>query len=76
MKSLLSRNPDARKEWLNRLDRIAGDLNVVLVCIALGLATLDATFLFTQKVIDSLPRVTRVVDSPAPANSPEAAPQK
>jgi hypothetical protein len=60
-------NQLARKEWLRRLDRIAGDLNVLLVCIALGLAMLDATMLFSQKLIDSLPQVTRVVDAPAPA---------
>lgn len=77
IRSMLSRrNRPARKEWLNRLDRIAGDLNVLLVCIALGLAALDATFLFTQKVIDSLPQVTRVVDGPALAANPETQPQK
>jgi len=71
IRSLLSpRNHDARKEWLRRLDRIAGDLNVLLVCIALGLAALDATMLFSQKLIDSLPQVTRVVDAPAGPSAP------
>jgi hypothetical protein len=53
--------------WYKRLDRIAADLNVILVIFAVGLATLDLTFLVTQKVIDRLPQVTRVVDAPAPA---------
>ena len=53
----------ARKEWLQRLDRIAGDLNVLLVLVAIGLATLDATMLFSQRLIHSIPTVTRVVDA-------------
>lgn len=74
----------AVRETLRRVDRIAGDLNVLLIVVAIGLATLDFTFLVTQKVIDSLPPVTRVVydDSPfkahqtqteAPAPAPPAA---
>jgi hypothetical protein len=58
------------KEWLRRLDRTAADLNVVLVVLAIGFATLDATCLVTQRIIDRLPPVTRVVyvpDAPAPA---------
>jgi hypothetical protein len=56
------------RELYRRLDRIAGDLNVLLVVIALGLATLDFTFLVTQKVVDSLPPVTHVTyDSPTPS---------
>lgn len=49
------------KATFRRLDRIAGDLNVLLVVIAVGLATLDLTFLITQKVVEHLPPVTRVV---------------
>ena len=48
------------KDALRRIDRVAGDLNVLLVVIAIGLATLDVTFLLTQKVLDHLPQVTRV----------------
>ena len=59
IKALLSRHHFARKEWLRRLDRVAGDLNVLLVVVAVGLATLDLTFLFTQRVIDRLPQMTR-----------------
>ena len=55
----------SRKEWLRRLDRIAADLNVLL--FAIGLATLDLTFLLTQHVIDRLPQTTRVVYATPPA---------
>jgi len=48
-------------QLMQRIDRIAADLNVVLMVLAVGLATLDFTFLVTQKVIDRLPQVTRVV---------------
>ena len=53
------------RSFLRRLDRVAGDLNVLLVVIAIGLATLDFTFLVTEKVIDKLPAVTRITyDAP------------
>jgi hypothetical protein len=54
------------KEIARRIDRIAGDLNVLLVVIAVGLATLDLTFLVTQKVVEHLPPVTRVVQDQGP----------
>ena len=54
------------KATFRRLDRIAGDLNVLLVVIAVALATLDLTFLITQKVVEHLPPVTRVVYEQAP----------
>jgi hypothetical protein len=58
-------------EWFKRLDRVASDLNVVLVVFAVGLATLDLTFLVTQKVIERLPQVTRVSwDAAPPATMP------
>ena len=56
------------KEIARRIDRIAGDLNVLLVVIAVGLATLDLTFLVTQKVVEHLPPVTRVVADQAPGH--------
>lgn len=58
------------KDRLRRIDRVAGDLNVLLVVIAIGLATLDITFLLTQKVIEHLPQVTRVTyeNVPSPPN--------
>jgi hypothetical protein len=54
------------KEWLQRIDRIAGDMNVLLVVIAIGLATLDLTFLVTQNVVNHLPPVTRAVYDAGP----------
>jgi hypothetical protein len=67
IKDLPTRNQTARKEWLRRLDRVAGDLNVLLVVVAIGLAALDATMLFSQRLLNSLPTVTRVVYEQAPA---------
>jgi hypothetical protein len=54
------------KELGQRADRLAGHLNVLLVVIALGLATLDFTFFVTEKVIDNLPPIT-VSDNGPPA---------
>jgi hypothetical protein len=65
MNRLSPRSRVSFKETLRRIDRVAGDLNVLLVVIAIGLATLDVTFLLSQKVLDHLPPVTRVsYDSP------------
>ena len=50
------------RQFLRRADHIAADLNVFLVVIAIGLATLDFTFLLTQKIVDHLPPVTRISD--------------
>jgi hypothetical protein len=64
-------------QLLERVDRIAADLNVVLLIFAVGLATLDLTFLVTQRVVDRLPQVTRLADNATPAaDSAAAAPQK
>ena len=57
------------KETLRRLDRIAGDLNILLTVIAIGLATLDLTFLVTQKVVEQLPPITRVAHNTAPPSA-------
>jgi len=55
---------------LRRIDRVVADLNVLLVVVAIGLATLDVTFLITQKVVDHLPPVTRMTyDTPAPSSN-------
>ena len=48
---------------LKRLDRVAGDLNVVLVMFAIGLATLDLTFVASQKLLDYLPEVTHATQA-------------
>jgi hypothetical protein len=63
-------------QLLERVDRVAADLNVVLLIFAVGLATLDLTFLVTQRVVDRLPQVTRLADNATPADSTPAAPQK
>jgi len=55
------------KELLRRIDKVAADLNVLLVVVAIGLAALDMTFLLTQKVIDHLPPVTRIAADDSPA---------
>ena len=60
MNRLSPRSRAVLKDGLRRIDRVTGDLNVLLVVIAIGLATLDVTFLLTRKVIDHLPQVTRV----------------
>jgi hypothetical protein len=57
----------ASREWLRRLDRIAADLNVLLVMFAIGLAVLDLTFLLSQRLIDRLPELTRVTYVAQPA---------
>jgi len=64
-------------QLIGRIDKIAADLNVVLLIFAVGLATLDLTFLVTQKVVDRLPQVTRLADDSAPvADSTASALQK
>jgi hypothetical protein len=62
-------------QFMARIDRIAGDLNVILLVFAVGLATLDLTFMVTQKVVDRLPQVTRLADdaSPVASTTPPAA---
>ena len=49
-----------RVSLLRRLDRVAEELNVFLLVVVLGLATLDFTFFVTEKVVDNLPPVTHV----------------
>ena len=66
IKRLSPHNRLLLKELLRRVDRVAADLNVLLVVIAIGLAALDVTFLVTQKVVDNLPPITRVSYDQAP----------
>ena len=54
------------RHLMQRIDKVAGDLNIVLIVFAVGLATLDFTFMVTQKVIDRLPQVTRMTDDASP----------
>jgi hypothetical protein len=68
IKRLFPHNFLSIKEKLRRVDRVAADLNVLLVVVAIGLAALDVTFLVTQKVVDNLPPITRVsYDAPPPS---------
>jgi hypothetical protein len=69
IKRLSRLNRTSIRDILRRIDRVAADLNVLLVVVAIGLATLDVTFLITQKVVDHLPPVTRIsYDTPSSAN--------
>ena len=70
MKPASPRKGISAKQVLQRIDRIAGDLNVLLVVIAIGLATLDLTFLVTQKVVERLPPLTRLAHDAAPTPTP------
>ncbi len=69
MKRLFLKNRPSIKELLRRADRVAADLNVLLVVVAIGLAALDVTFLVTQKVVDNLPPITRISHDPAPPSA-------
>jgi hypothetical protein len=70
---VISKNLRVSRQFLQRVDRITADLNVILLVFAVGLATLDFTFLVTQKVIDRLPPMTRMVQDQWPA-TPSTAP--
>jgi len=72
MKPLFPHNRLAIKELLRRADRVAADLNVLLVVVAIGLAALDMTFLVDQKVVDNLPPITRVSYDPGRPPGSEA----
>ena len=55
---------------LKRLDRVAGDLNVVLLMFAIGLAALDLTFVASEKLLDYLPKLTHVTAADGSGASP------
>jgi len=57
---LLPNNRLSLKGLVGRLDRVAAELNVLLVVIAIGLAALDMTFFVTQAAINHLPPITRI----------------
>ena len=69
LKFLSPQSRPALKEAARRADRIAGDLNVLLVVVAIGLATLDMTFLLTQQIVDHLPPITRVTYDDVPSSN-------
>ncbi len=53
------------KQYLLRLDRIAGQLNGWLLAIALGLAVLDFTVLMVKSIL-ALPQPVMETSEPAP----------
>lgn len=56
-------SPQKRLSWremLRRIDKVAADLNVLLVVFALGLAVLDTTFFVAQDVVAHLPPITSI----------------
>ena len=75
MMRVANRNVRWPRQMMQRVDKIAGDLNVVLLIFAVGLATLDFTFLVTQKVVERLPEVTRMVPDQS-SNAPVPLPSQ
>jgi hypothetical protein len=63
MRSTPSREDHFAKQLMRRLDRVAGEINVFLVVIALGLAVLDFTCLWAFTIEDALPPITRIGDN-------------
>jgi hypothetical protein len=51
---------------MRRVDRVAGDLNVLLLVFAIGLAALNLTFLLSQIMIGQLPTAGRVINQEHP----------
>jgi hypothetical protein len=58
-----SPNRPPLKEWLDRLDRIAGNLNAALFVVAIGLAMLDFTVLVANFAVAQIPLATAVAHS-------------
>ena len=54
MRLFAPRYRDLPRFMLRRIDRIAGDVNTVLIVIAVGLAMLDLLYA-VQKIVDALP---------------------
>src|SRR6266542_6921331 len=52
-------NDDSPKRLLVRLDRVAREMNVFLLVLALGLAVLDLTCLWAVRMADALPAMAR-----------------
>jgi hypothetical protein len=60
---------------LRKVDRVAADLNVVLVLFAIGLGVLDLTCLFTRQVVNRLPEMA-IYASTAPAAADDVNPTR
>ncbi len=69
MNRLSPQSRPALREFFRRVDRVAGDLNVLLVVVAMGLAMLDFTMFVTQRMIDNLPPITQVSDGQTPPSA-------
>ena len=54
-----------RKRWFDRLERAAGEINTVLLVLAIGLAVLDFTCLFAIELRDALPVARHVSAEPS-----------
>lgn len=67
--------PPRPKEWQRRLDRLAGDLNVVLFVFAVGLAVLDVTVFVADIAVAQIP-ATRAAPAAlvVPATAPDTQP--
>jgi hypothetical protein len=61
------------KQYLVRLDRIAGELNAWLLAIAIGLGMLDLTVL-VAKCIPALPQTPAAVSTESPDHSAAQSP--
>ena len=59
-------------QWAARLDRTAGELNVVLLVLAIGLGILDVTCFLAFKARDALPSPARIEVDAAVASKPIA----
>lgn len=51
---------DTPRFMLRRLDHIAGEVNTVLIVIALGLGMLDLLYAL-QKIVDAIPPAVQVI---------------
>jgi len=49
------------KKFMKKLDDACAVVNVFLVVIAIGIGTLDLTFLVTNNIMKNMPQITRVV---------------
>jgi hypothetical protein len=66
-------NRQAPVSFARRFDRMFGEINAVLVAVALGLAVLDFTGFVTLRAVDSLAAAQRQMDqqgAPAGVASP------
>ena len=69
MKHPLPQQRQSFQEFFRRADRVAADLNVLLVVVAMGLAMLDFTMFVTQRMIDNLPPITQISDGQTPPSA-------